>query len=153
MRGDKMSLLDQPRIVVPVDFSDESLAAVDQALQIVDGDTSRVFVIHVLADMSPADPGVIWGEISNTNRARHVKEALQERLPNRYAEQMHLEVAFGDAGFRIADYSRKVEADLIIIPSHGRTGIQRLLIGSVAERVIRYAHCPVLVLRGGREPE
>jgi nucleotide-binding universal stress UspA family protein len=142
-----MSLFDVRKVVVPIDFSDESLAAVRDALDIVDGAAERVYLIHVLAEMSPADPGVIWGEISNENRSRHAKQAMLERLPNAQVTAMHLEVAFGDAGFRIADFAKRIQADLIVIPSHGRTGIKRLLIGSVAERVIQHAHCPVLVLR------
>lgn len=142
-----MSLLNLQRVVVPVDFSDESLAAVDYALELVQGDASKIYLIHVLADMSPADPGVIWGEINDVNRAHHVKQALLERLPSRHAEAMNTTVAFGDAGFRIADFAQTINADLIVIPSHGRSGIERLLIGSVAERVIQYSHCPILVLR------
>ena len=46
-----------------------------------------------------------------------------------------------------ASFAQEKHAELIVIPSHGRTGITRLLIGSVAERVVRLAHCPVLVLR------
>ena len=47
----------------------------------------------------------------------------------------------------IVDYTERTDSDLIVLPSHGRTGVSRLLLGSVAERVCRYAHCPVLVLR------
>ena len=61
---------------------------------------------------------------------------------------VNLEIEFGDAGYRIADHAKQLNADLIVMPSHGRSGITRLLIGSVAERVVRLAHCPVLVLRG-----
>lgn len=142
-----MSLYAIQHVVVPVDFSGESTAAVTKAMDLADADPRRVHLIHVLANMSPADPGVLWGEISDDNRVRHVKEAIVERGFHRDVNLMHMEVAFGDAGFRIADYARKISADLIVIPSHGRTGIKRLLIGSVAERVIQYAHCPVLVLR------
>jgi nucleotide-binding universal stress UspA family protein len=145
-----MSVLDVQRVVVPVDFSAESLAAVNQALALVHGAAGKVHIVHVLAEMSPADPGVVWGEINDENRSQHVKAALLKYLPADPAPAMHLEVAFGDAGFRIADYAERIAADLIVIPSHGRTGIERLLIGSVAERVIQYAHCPVLVLRGHR---
>jgi nucleotide-binding universal stress UspA family protein len=53
----------------------------------------------------------------------------------------------GDPGLIIADYADEVHADLIVIPSHGYHGVQRLLLGSVAERVLRHANCPVLVLR------
>ena len=148
-----MSLIDVRKVVVPIDFSHESLAAVNHALDIVDGKAERVHLIHVLADMSPADPGVIWGEISDENRARHVKEAMVERVPCAQVAAMKLEVAFGDAGFRIADFAKRIQADLIVIPSHGRTGIKHLLIGSVVERVIQQAHCPVLVLRDGRRSE
>ena len=145
-----MSLFDMQHVIVPVDFSAESPVAILKAMEIVDDDPRKVHLIHVLAEMSPADPGVFWGEISDDNRARHVKEAIVERGLHSQAKQMHLEIAFGDAGFRVADYARKISADLIVISSHGRTGIKRLLIGSVAERVIRFAHCPVLVLRSAQ---
>jgi nucleotide-binding universal stress UspA family protein len=56
-------------------------------------------------------------------------------------------VAFGDPGQRITAYAEEVGADVIVMPSHGRTGLKRLLLGSVAERVLRLAHCPVLVLK------
>ena len=50
-------------------------------------------------------------------------------------------------GLAIADHAGQVEAELIVIPSHGYTGIKHLLLGSVAERVLRHAQCPVLILR------
>ena len=53
----------------------------------------------------------------------------------------------GDAGSEIVSYADRVSAELIVIPSHGRSGIKHLLMGSVAERVVRHAHCPVLVLK------
>ena len=56
-------------------------------------------------------------------------------------------VLAGDAGLETADYAKKVGADLIVVPSHGFHGMKRLLLGSTAERIIRHAHCSVLVLR------
>ena len=53
----------------------------------------------------------------------------------------------GDPGHQIAEFAKEAGAGLIVMPSHGRTGLTHLLIGSVAERVVRFAHCPVLVLR------
>ena len=90
---------------------------------------------------------MIWGEINDENRARNVTEAIRERLTDEKYKDVAIEVEFGDAGYRIADYTKQLEADLIVMPSHGRTGLKRLLIGSVAERVIRLSHCPVLILR------
>ena len=60
---------------------------------------------------------------------------------------VQVNVAFGDPGDEITKHAETVHADLIVMPSHGRTGLKRLLIGSVAERVVRLAQCPVLVLR------
>jgi nucleotide-binding universal stress UspA family protein len=143
-----MSLFEIQKVVVPIDFSDESRAALDTALEIVDQQADKIYVIHVLAELSPAEPGVIWGEISNENRAQHVREAIGEMFSNRKYEGMHVDVSFGNAGFRISEFAEEIQADLIVIPSHGRTGIERMLIGSVAERVVQHSHCPVLVLRG-----
>ena len=53
----------------------------------------------------------------------------------------------GDPGHEITEYAEEIGASLIITPSHGRTGLSRLLIGSVAERVVRLAKCPVMVLK------
>ena len=59
----------------------------------------------------------------------------------------HLHVLFGDPGHEIVDLASEIGAELIIMPSHGRRGVKRVLLGSVAERVARLAECPVLVLR------
>jgi len=133
-------------VVVPVDFSDDSLAAVETALDLV-GDTSGVRVVHVLPEAAMMDPDPVWIEIDNANRAERTTEALRELLPGEKYEQVQIEIEFGDPGYRIADFAQRVGAELIVVPSHGRTGLGRMLLGSVAERVIRLSHCPVLVLR------
>ena len=61
--------------------------------------------------------------------------------------QVDFHVRFGDPGREIAAFAESQHADLIVMPSHGRTGLSRILIGSVAERVVRLAHCPVLILK------
>jgi len=141
-----MSWFPKRTVVVPVDFSDDSLAAVDTALELV-ADPSGVQVVHVLPEASMMDPDPVWLEIDNANRSERTIEALQQRLPGEKYEKIQFEVEFGDPGYRIADFAQRVAADLIVIPSHGRTGLGRMLLGSVAERVIRLSHCPVLVLR------
>ncbi|MGC3968366.1 MAG: universal stress protein [Pirellulales bacterium] len=77
----------------------------------------------------------------------HTEQALRERLADSKFAGINLHVAFGEAGHEIAGFAQTHHADLIVLPSHGRTGLSRLLIGSTAERVVRLAHCPVLVLR------
>ena len=77
-----------------------------------------------------------------------LKTQLELLVSLKYAKAP-IEILFGDPGHEITEFAERVKADLIVMPSHGRTGLSRLLIGSVAERVIRLAHCPVLVLRDG----
>lgn len=133
-------------VVVPVDFSEQSFAALDRALEFVDA-THKVHMVHVLPAIDPAEPGVIWNTVDDESRSRHAEQALLQRLSDAKHEGVDIAVRFGEPGHEIADYAAGIEADMIIMPSHGRTGIKRWLIGSVAERVVRLAHCPVLVLR------
>jgi nucleotide-binding universal stress UspA family protein len=72
---------------------------------------------------------------------------LKEIVARLGAPSATVTVLAGDAGLETADYAKKVGADLIIVPSHGFHGMKRLLLGSTAERIIRHAHCSVLVLR------
>jgi nucleotide-binding universal stress UspA family protein len=143
-----MSWLPKRAVVAPVDFSGDSLVAIDAALQMVE-DPSHVHVIHVLQELSPVEPGELWHTVSHESRKEHAARALRERLSDEKYARVPIEILFGDPGNEIASYAEQVNADLIVMPSHGRTGLSRLLIGSVAERVVRLAHCPVLVLRDG----
>jgi nucleotide-binding universal stress UspA family protein len=133
-------------IIVPIDFSDESFSALDLALDIAGGRGS-VHAIHVLHDLSPVEPGEIWYTIDKDTRKEHTITALRERLQDSAYDTVHIAVEIGDPGHCIADYTRDHQGDLIVMPSHGRSGIKRLLIGSVAERVTRLSHCPVLIMR------
>lgn len=133
-------------VVVPVDFSEESLAAVDTALQI-SGSAKALHIIHVLPELSPLEPGEMWETVDQQTRTDHVEKRLREQLSEDAYADVTVEILFGDAGHAIAHRAAELEADMIVLPSHGRTGLAHLLIGSVAERVVRLAHCPVLVLR------
>lgn len=133
-------------VVVPVDFSEESLAAIDTALQIT-GSSKILHVIHVLPELSPLEPGEVWETISEQSRTEHAERTLRERLSDSTYAGINIEVLFGDPGHAVVRRAEELQADMIVLPSHGRTGLAHLLIGSVAERVVRFAHCPVLVLR------
>jgi nucleotide-binding universal stress UspA family protein len=141
-----MNWLPKKKVIVPVDFSDESFLAIGTALQLV-ADPTHLMIVHVLPEVSNLEPTEAWHNIDSTNRVRHVAKVVRERLDQAGHDKLLLEVLVGDPGHEIADLAVRQRADLIVLPSHGRTGIRRLLIGSVAERVVRLAHCPVLVLR------
>jgi nucleotide-binding universal stress UspA family protein len=104
-------------------------------------------IVHVLPVLAAAEPGVIWDTVDDSSRSLHAAQAVREHLVEAGHEGLDVTVLVGDPGHEIADFAKQLGADLIVLPSHGRTGLTRLLIGSVAERVVRLAQCPVLVLR------
>jgi nucleotide-binding universal stress UspA family protein len=122
------------------------LEAVDAALEVAES-SSSVHVIHVLPELVVLEPSVAWATIDDEDRIQATEKRLRAVLENEKYQGMEVKVLVGDPGHVIADYAQDVEADLIVLPSHGRTGLKRMLIGSVAERVVRLAHCPVLVIR------
>lgn len=141
-----MAWLPKTSVVVPVDFSSESLEAVVLALELVAAPTA-LHLVHVLPALEPTEPGVIWSTIDNTGRLHHAEQALRQRVDATPAAGAQVAARIGDPGHEIADHAAEVKAELIVLPSHGRTGLARVLLGSTAERVVRLAHCPVLVLR------
>lgn len=145
-----MSVSNLNSVVVPVDFSDQSFAAVDTALEFA-REAAGVFVIHVLPELSAVEPGMVWETISPESRCEHARKALAERLSDVTYRDVHLECRVGDPGHHIADLAERTNADLIVMPSHGRRGLSRLLLGSVAERVLRLAHCNVLILKSKKK--
>ncbi|MEY4565052.1 MAG: hypothetical protein RLY14_22 [Planctomycetota bacterium] len=133
-------------VLVPFDFSDHSHYSLKMAMQIV-GQPSQVHVLHVLPFLIPTEPGVVWATIDDAERIRHASDALRDELSGNEFKGIATEVRLGDPGQVIADRAVELGADLIVIPSHGRTGFSRFLLGSVAERVVRLASCPVLVTK------
>jgi nucleotide-binding universal stress UspA family protein len=93
------------------------------------------------------EPSVAWATIDDERRIEATERQLQDVLADGKYRGVQVKVLVGDPGHSIADFAQDIGAELIILPSHGRTGLKRMLIGSVAERVVRLAHCPVLVLR------
>ena len=133
-------------MVVPIDFSDDSNAALGTAIEMV-ADRADLRVIHVLPPLEPAEPGVIWHTIDDAGRKQHAAEALEVELVKRGYGGLAVQICIGDPGHKIVDYAEEGEAGLIVIPSRGKSALSRLLLGSVAERVVRLARCPVLVLK------
>ena len=141
-----MSWFPKRTVVVPVDFSEDSLAAVDVALQLV-ADPEGLRVIHVLPEPAMIEPAIEWQQIDNELHCQRAEDAIRQRVADPKYAKVQIDIEFGNAGYRIAQFAREVAADLIVIPSHGRSRLEHILVGSVTDRVIRLSHCPVLVLR------
>jgi len=138
----------QPKgpIVVPVDFSGESNDAIDMATDVCE-DPSQLHLIHVLFPLDNVSPGVVWGGVTDEKRETAIREEFDQLCREKNLEGANVLIRFGNPGLEIAEYAAEIDAELIIIPSHGYHGVKRLFLGSVAERVIRHANCSVLVLR------
>ncbi len=141
-----MNWLPRKTVVVPIDFSDDSFAGLATAVEMVD-DPANLHVVHVLPNLEPMDPGVIWQTIDDDSRSEHAEKALRRELSDRKCDGVQVVIRFGDPGHEIAQYAKELDAGLVVVTSHGQTALKHLLIGSVAERVVRLAHCPVLVLK------
>jgi nucleotide-binding universal stress UspA family protein len=141
-----MGRLPKSCVIVPFDFSEEAEQALDSAQTFV-ASIGCLHVVHVLPTIELAEPGVIWETIDDEARRHHAEGAFRERFAKTPFEKVDFQVRFGDPGREIAAFAEKLNGELIVMPSHGRTGLSRLFIGSVAERVVRLAHCPVLILK------
>lgn len=140
-----MSGLSPNRTVVPIDFSDLSYSALDRAIEIAG--QGEVHVIHVLTELSTMEPGNLYGTVTDDERIHSTVEYLKKKLSDAKYASVKVHAVVGDAGREITAFAEREGADLIVIPSHGYGFLKHLLLGSVAERVVRLAHCPVLVLR------
>jgi len=142
-----MTWLPRNTVVVPIDFSDDSFAALQTARELAH-EPGHLHLIHVLPVLDPLEPGIIWSTVDDESRSQHATDALRQELVRRECDDgMHVAVRFGNPGNEIARYAKEVNAGLIVVSSHGRTGLRHLFIGSVAERIVHLAHCPVLVLK------
>ena len=140
-----MVLFSKDRILVPIDFSDASFKALEETLAFADASTV-VHAIHVLSPLEPTDPGVVWQAVDADKREGNIRKAFAEKFPD-HQEKVTFAVDTGKPEAKIIDYAKHHDIGLIVMPSQGRTGLPRFFLGSVTERVMRFSHCPVLVLR------
>jgi universal stress protein A len=140
------------RILVPVDFSAQSLKALHYALSFADQYGAQLTVLNVVEPaIYPSELGYIPSEIESLheNVMKNAKERLQELISKRLPGEILTEqqVRVGSPFLEIAAAAKEMEADLIVIATHGYTGLRHVFLGSTAERVLRHAPCPVLTVR------
>ena len=133
-------------VVVPVDFSSDCSEAIRVARRRV-ADAGSLHIVHVLPPLDFSTPAVLHKFASGENRQDLAHEQLDELMDQAGVVGAEPVVLEGDPGLKVVDYAKEIEAELIVVTSTGRHGVQRLLLGSTAERIVRHAHCSVLVLR------
>ncbi|MDQ3264292.1 MAG: universal stress protein [Myxococcota bacterium] len=142
------------RILVPTDFSDNSRVALEQAVSLAQALGASIDLLHVweppryiAPDLMLAVPG--WSAVSleQYSRAEAAKalEQYLQTLPPQVVLKSHLEV--GDAAASIVRFAKEQGSDMIVMSTHGRGALSRLMLGSVAQKVVSHAECPVMTLR------
>lgn len=146
-------MLEIRRILCPVDFSDASRHALDHAIVIAGWYESRITALHVCHPMILLNPPVLFADFpgsvlpTETDR-QQVGEQLREWLAPADAAGLQTDAVFdeGNTSATILDRARALPADLIVMGTHGRGGFERFMLGSVTEKVLRKASCPVLTV-------
>jgi len=142
-------------ILCPTDFSEPAEAAVGMAAELAGHFASELILLHVV---SP--PTAVVAEPSFAPGGGYVRVQHQDYLVQSAEDRLHTlatrlapevraraRVSVGRPGPTILAVAEREQASLIVIATHGRTGVKRLLFGSVAEKVVRHALCPVLTVR------
>jgi universal stress protein A len=143
------------KIVCPTDFSKPSYQGLDYAIELAGLFQAELSVVHVLNVLppSPSDPNISF-EIPEFERIMHKESAnkLNEIVKTRIPATIKAEavIGHGNAAKEIVRIAEETKADLIVIATQGHTGWHHLMMGSVAEKVIRHAPCPVFAIREKR---
>jgi nucleotide-binding universal stress UspA family protein len=139
----------QPRLILhPTDFSACSGYAAAVAADLARLHDAQVIVLHVVESLGPEN--VTCGEAVSQPQPesyrRRLEEELRRMVPLAGVRAEYL-LAEGDPAVEIQRVAQLRRCDLVVMGTHGRTGLERLLMGSVAEHLVRRAPCPVLVVR------
>jgi nucleotide-binding universal stress UspA family protein len=139
-------------VLVATDFGDTSVSALEYGRNLARTFGARLHVVHVVARVAPMSASE-FEPASLLDLQADVVDDANRRLEalltdeDRTLEVKPMVLVSTSAADAIADYARRTHVDVIVVGTHGRGGISHLLMGSVAEHVVRHAPCPVLVVR------
>ena len=145
------SYLQLKKILVPVDFSEFSVKALRYAVRFAEQFGALLVLVHVVEPVHYPESVIIPPamEQANQERLKLARSALAEFARKRVPATITVEAftRLGQPFSEITAASAELNVDLIVIATHGHTGLKHLLLGSTAERVVRLAPCPVLTVR------
>ncbi len=143
------SLFSIQRILVPMDFSECSKKALQYAIPFAEQFDAKLILVNVvepfipMPEMTTVDVGLLDTRLQE--QARRQLATLEAEAGDDLA--IESVVRMGNAHVEIVNAAKELDADLIIVATHGRTGLAHMLLGSTAERVAQHADCPVLIVR------
>lgn len=140
------------KILVPVDFSGESKKAIQYAIAFARQFGASIVLLHVVEPVVyPSDVGYgpVVVQVPNSNAIKRAKTRLSALGKKQAGEEILIDTAVlsGSPHVEIIEAAKTLKIDLIVIGTHGYTGLDHALMGSTAEKVVRHAPCPVFVVR------
>lgn len=141
------------RILVPVDLSGTSEHALVYAGEFAEKMGAQLTVLYVVPEPAAVLPDMMMpvpvATADTDDLTAAGKQALAELVAAKNLTRLNpaLEVRLGDAAEEIESAAKEMKADMIVVGTHGRSGLKHLLLGSVAEHIVRHAPCPVLTVR------
>ena len=136
------------KVIIPVDFTSTMDKVVDYATSIADQLKSEIIFFHVINDFKGYDMMLVHPSFEPIRK--DMEEATKERMADLIKDHKDRDqpvsgkVVFGEAGEEIVNFARDEKADMVIIGTHGTKGLERILMGSTAEYVVKKAPCPIL---------
>lgn len=140
------------KILCPTDFSEPSKNALRYALTLAQQYKAKILLLHVIEPLSPV-PGIDMGPSFGFDERPHIEEQvktlLDEIVTGESKEDIKIEplIVRGAPFLEIVRTARTEDVDMIVIATHGHTGLTHMLLGSTAEKVVRKAPCPVLTVK------
>jgi nucleotide-binding universal stress UspA family protein len=143
------------KVLVATDGSELSVSAAHRAFELLGG-PADVTVLAVLTELPGDDAGGIEGSTESPVEAEkdwqdestEAQEAIAKTAAEVHGATVERRIEIGDAGPMIVWVAEQVGADVVVVGSHGRSALKRMVVGSVSEHVVHHAPCPVLVVRG-----
>ena len=139
------------RIMVPLDLSDHSRKALTYAAKFAEQFGAELELVHVVTPVIYAEGMVLPAAMENLDRETesHARKELAELAAAHQSGSVEVKttVLSGTPYDEIVNHARAQQTDLLLITTHGRTGLEHFLLGSTAEKILRHAPCPVMVVR------
>jgi nucleotide-binding universal stress UspA family protein len=140
------------KIIVPLDGSEMAEAAIAPALEMAQAGSSVLILLRAAVARTLPGTDVIEAQILAVREAEEYLAALKERLDKSGVGQVEAHVWYGPAAPAIVEAAAMHKADVIVMSSHGRSGLGRIIFGSVAESVLRGTRVPIFLIRPSDAP-
>lgn len=141
------------KILCPLDFSENSMEALDNAIEMARQLSAKLILAHVITPIpvvpTPSHPSEFdissYREMLKDTADKNMDSIVKDKIPS--GVEFEKIISSGDPAQEIDKIAQNEDVDLLIISTHGRSGLKHLIFGSVAEKIIRHTPCPVLTIK------